>query len=61
MAMLINGSWDPDAKGTTAPDGSFIRAESPYRDFITAPNSGKFPAEEKPPSPAVRAGQKPGT
>ena len=46
MAMLINGRWDPDAKGTTAPDGSFIRAESPYRDFITAPNSGKFPAEK---------------
>ena len=46
MAMLINGSWDPDAKGTTAPDGSFIRAESPYRDFITAPKSGKFPAEK---------------
>ena len=46
MAMLINGRWDPDAKGTTAPDGSFIRAESPYRDFISAPNSGKFPAEK---------------
>ena len=44
--MLINGSWDPDAKGTTAPDGSLIRSESPYRDFITAPNSGKFPAEK---------------
>ena len=44
--MLINGSWDPDAKGTTAPDGSFIRSESPYRDFITASDSGKFPAEK---------------
>ena len=27
MAMLINGKWDPDAKGTMAPDGSFVRAD----------------------------------
>ena len=39
MAMLIEGKWDPDAKGTTAPDGSFVRAISPFRK--------KFPLLEK--------------
>ena len=43
MAMLIEGKWDPDAKGTTAPDGSFVRAISPFR---KDPCRGRrFPAE----------------
>ena len=45
MAMLINGKWDPDAKGTVAPDGSFIRAISPFRNKISDPGEGEFPAE----------------
>lgn len=45
MAMLINGKWDPDAKGTVAPDGSFVRAISPFRNKISDPGEGEFPAE----------------
>lgn len=45
MAMLINGRWDPDAKGTVAPDGSFVRAISPFRNKISDPREGEFPAE----------------
>lgn len=45
MAMLINGRWDPDAKGTVAPDGSFVRAISPFRNKISDPGEGEFPAE----------------
>ena len=45
MAMLINGKWDPDAKGTVAPDGSFVRAISPFRNKISDPGDGEFPAE----------------
>ena len=44
--MLIDGKWDSDAKGTTASDGSFVRAESPYRHFITSPKTGTYPAEK---------------
>lgn len=47
MAMLINGKWDPDAKGTVAPDGSFVRAISPFRNKISDPGEGEFPAEAK--------------
>ncbi len=47
MAMLINGKWDPDAKGTTAPDGSFVRAESPFRNHISPQGEGAYPAEAK--------------
>ena len=43
--MLINGKWDPDAKGTVAPDGSFVRAISPFRNKISYPGEGEFPAE----------------
>ena len=46
MGMLIDGKWDPDAKGTTASDGSFVRAVSPYRNFITSPQIGDYPAEK---------------
>ena len=45
MAMLIEGKWDPDAKGTTAPDGSFVRAISPFRKEISPAGEGEFPAE----------------
>ncbi len=45
MAMLIDGKWDPDAKGTVAPDGSFVRAISPFRNKISYPGEGEFPAE----------------
>ncbi|MEK9597703.1 MAG: glutathione S-transferase C-terminal domain-containing protein [Alphaproteobacteria bacterium] len=34
-----------DAEGKQATDGSFIRPESPYREFISNPDKGKFPAE----------------
>ena len=47
MAMLINGKWDPDAKGTMAPDGSFVRAESPFRNQISPQGEGEFPVEPK--------------
>ena len=43
--MLIDGKWDPDAKGTVAPDGSFVRAISPFRNKISYPGEGEFPAE----------------
>ena len=45
MAMLINGKWDQDAKGTMAPDGSFVRAESPFRNQISPQGEGEFPVE----------------
>ena len=45
MGMLVDGIWGPDAEGKQAPDGSFIRPESPYREFISNPGEGKFPAE----------------
>ena len=47
MAMLIKGKWDADAKGTTAPDGSFVRAESPFRNQISPQGEGAYPAEAK--------------
>ena len=43
--MLIDGVWGADFEGKQAPDGSFIRPESPYRNFITKPGEGLFPAE----------------
>jgi len=43
--MLVDGVWGADFEGKQAPDGSFIRPESPYRNFITAPGRGDFPAE----------------
>ena len=43
--MLIDGKWNPDAKGTVAPDGSFVRAISPFRNKISYPGEGEFPAE----------------
>ena len=46
MGMLIDGRWDPDAKGTTASDGSFVRVESPYRNFVSSPGTGTYPAEK---------------
>ena len=46
MGMLIDGKWDPAAKATTAPAGSFVRVESPYRHFITSANTGDYPAEK---------------
>ena len=45
MGMLVDGVWGADFEGKQAPDGSFIRPESPYRNFITAPGKGDFPAE----------------
>ena len=45
MGMLVDGVWGADFEGKQAPDGSFIRPESPYRNFITAPGRGDFPAE----------------
>ena len=45
MGMLIDGIWGADFEGKQAPDGSFIRPESPYRNFITKPGEGLFPAE----------------
>ena len=45
MGMLVDGIWGADTEGKQAPDGSFIRPESPYRDFISNPGEGKFPAE----------------
>ncbi len=43
--MLIDGIWGADFEGKQAPDGSFIRPESPYRNCITKPGEGLFPAE----------------
>ena len=45
MGMLVDGIWGADAEGKQATDGSFIRPESPYREFISNPDKGKFPAE----------------
>ncbi|MDE0822226.1 MAG: glutathione-dependent reductase, partial [Opitutales bacterium] len=48
MGMLIEGSWDANAAGTQASDGSFVRVVSPYRDVISDPSSDseRFPAEK---------------
>ena len=45
MGMLVDGVWGADSEGKQAADGSFIRPESPYRNFITRPGEGRFPAE----------------
>ena len=45
MGMLIDGIWGADFEGKQTADGSFIRPESPYRNFITNPGEGTFPAE----------------
>lgn len=45
MGMLVDGVWGADSEGKQAADGSFIRPESPYRNFITNPGEGKFQAE----------------
>ncbi|MEK9532698.1 MAG: glutathione S-transferase C-terminal domain-containing protein [Alphaproteobacteria bacterium] len=45
MGMLVDGIWGADAEVKQATDGSFIRPESPYREFISNPDKGKFPAE----------------
>ena len=45
MGMLVDGVWGANFEGKQAPDGSFIRPESPYRNFITDPGKGDFPAE----------------
>ena len=37
MGMLVDGVWGADSEGKQAADGSFIRPESPYRNFITRP------------------------
>jgi putative glutathione S-transferase len=45
MGMLIEGTWVvDDLKYRNAPTGQFERADSSFRDSVTAEGSGKFPA-----------------
>lgn len=46
MGMVINGEWiDDDEKYRNPTGGAFVRAESIFRDFITADGSSGFKAE----------------
>lgn len=45
MGMLIDGEWiDDDAKYREGEGGAFVRAESVFRDFVTADGSSGFRA-----------------
>ena len=44
MGMLIKGAWTPDDRGKTKA-GRFVRAETQFRDWITADGSSGFKAE----------------
>ncbi|MEQ8861481.1 MAG: glutathione S-transferase family protein [Pseudomonadales bacterium] len=44
MGMLIDGVWSRDDLQRNAADGEFVRAESPYRHVVGAPD-GRFPAQ----------------
>lgn len=46
MGMLIDGEWDTDAVAPQSSGGSFIRLVSPYRETISEPGAGRFPAEK---------------
>ena len=52
MGMVIEGEWiDDDAKYHNPTGGAFVRAESKFRDFVTADGCRVitlFPAEELP-------------
>lgn len=46
MGMLIDGKWiDDDAKYRTGEGGTFVRADSVFRNFVTADGSSGFRAE----------------
>ena len=45
MGRLVDGEWTEDWNDAKSTDGSFERAESSFRDRITADGSGDFPAE----------------
>lgn len=45
VGMLIDGKWVSDEAAQQPPDGSFIRPDSPYRQIISKPGLGRFPAE----------------
>ena len=46
MGMLIDGKWiDDDARYRNPDGGAFVRAESVFRDFVTADGSSGFRAE----------------
>lgn len=46
MGMLIDGKWiDDDAKYRTGEGGAFVRAESVFRNFVTADGSSGYRAE----------------
>ena len=44
MGMLVDGIWTEQDR-VTSTDGSFVRPESPYRNWITADGSSGFKAE----------------
>ena len=46
MGMVIDGKWlDDDAKYRNPTGGAFVRAESKFRDTVTADGSSGFKAE----------------
>ena len=45
MGQLVDGVWQADTLAVRAKDGRFIRADTQFRDFITADGSSGFKAE----------------
>jgi glutathionyl-hydroquinone reductase len=45
MGMLVDGIWHQEDPPATASDGSFVRAESGFRDRVTRDGSSGFKAE----------------
>ncbi|MDE0703267.1 MAG: glutathione S-transferase family protein [Rhodospirillaceae bacterium] len=45
MGVMIDGVWHKDERTAFAADGSFQRATTSFRDFVTADGSSGFPAE----------------
>jgi glutathionyl-hydroquinone reductase len=44
VGMLVEGVWTDDDARRQAADGSFVRPESQFRDWVTADGSSKYPA-----------------
>ena len=44
MGLLVDGRWDPTARGITSESGRFVRKESAFRDRVTADGSSGFGA-----------------
>jgi putative glutathione S-transferase len=45
MGRLVSGGWQDQWYDTAKTEGRFVRTESQFRDWVTADEHGKFPAE----------------